>query len=287
MNKPIYIISDLHIGNHGKRDNFNADSTRWDKLMSFLSFVRKNDGKLYILGDLFDLWQHNVSEVLCHPKNRLLIKKLGSMNCTYILGNHDIDLYGFIKSTSYFSRCKLFKHMTNTLVETPIKMNDYIYHLLLRHGHEYDKPNSVSYPGFARIACIGAGLLEDRYGISVFGKQTEGVILSITECIMHPINSLFGWITRKLIKTPRTSLGRARNIIKNASEFLCDYEISVFGHTHTPGIVSKGDGFIVNTGSWADTENNVVCIDETGICVCTWNGKELVPTINRLEKIKI
>jgi UDP-2,3-diacylglucosamine pyrophosphatase LpxH len=255
--------------------------------MSFLSFVKKNKGKLYILGDLFDLWQHNISEVLCHPKNRQIIKKLGSMDCTYILGNHDTDLYNFIKSTSYFSRCKLFKNMTSVPIETNVQMNKFVFNVLLQHGHEYDKLNSRTYPGFARIACIGAGILEDRYGISVFGKQTEGVILAIAEWIKHPINSIFGAITRKLIKTPRTSLGRAKKILKKASESLLSHDIVVIGHTHTPGMISNGDSIFVNSGSWADMENNVVCIEETGIHVHNWNGKELVATVNRLEKLKI
>jgi predicted phosphodiesterase len=122
----------------------------------------------------------------------------------------------------------------------------------------------------------------------VFGKQTEGVILSICEYIKHPINSIFGAITRKLIKTPRTNLGRARQIIRNSSKALSSHHVVIMGHTHTPGqIILKNNKTIVNTGSWADTENNVVCIDETGIHVHNWNGKELVSTVNRLERLKI
>lgn len=68
----IFVISDLHLGDHSKRDNFfvkgkDQDGKEIDRsklLTEFLDMVEENKGQLVILGDLFEFWQANVGEVI-------------------------------------------------------------------------------------------------------------------------------------------------------------------------------------------------------------------------------
>ena len=38
----------------------------------------------------------NLARVLVNKKNRLLIERLLKMEATYVIGNHDVDLVGFV-----------------------------------------------------------------------------------------------------------------------------------------------------------------------------------------------
>ncbi|MDN5279947.1 MAG: UDP-2,3-diacylglucosamine hydrolase [Clostridiales bacterium] len=70
--KDIFVISDLHLGDHGKRDNFTVkgkdkdgnEIDRLELLNEFLDMVEKRDGQLVIVGDLFEFWQANIGEVI-------------------------------------------------------------------------------------------------------------------------------------------------------------------------------------------------------------------------------
>ena len=89
---PTYCISDLHLCDKGPRDNFcfNGREARFHK---FLDHVETCNGRLIVLGDLFDWWQANLSDsVLAHLP---LIDRLATMNAIYVVGNHDCALLDF------------------------------------------------------------------------------------------------------------------------------------------------------------------------------------------------
>jgi UDP-2,3-diacylglucosamine pyrophosphatase LpxH len=54
--KPLFCVSDLHLGDRGPRDCFNVKN-REERFMAFLDHVESCNGRLVILGDLFDWWQ--------------------------------------------------------------------------------------------------------------------------------------------------------------------------------------------------------------------------------------
>src|SRR5262249_3782890 len=58
--KDIFVISDLHLGDGGARDNFEAGG-KTRALRSFLDHVGSEGGELFVLGDLLELWQMNLS----------------------------------------------------------------------------------------------------------------------------------------------------------------------------------------------------------------------------------
>ena len=101
-NHPIFVISDLHMGDGGPRDNFPLDN-REKELGLFLDYVASQQGELIILGDLFEFWQMNLSKIVM--KHLPLLDRLAAMNATYVLGNHDADFdqfhrHGFLGPSS-------------------------------------------------------------------------------------------------------------------------------------------------------------------------------------------
>lgn len=95
----IWIISDLHFGKH------NLDSDRWlnnmksyfyDFFIPFLLEYKKEDDKLFILGDIFD--NRNSLNLKVIQTVIELFEKLGSIiDCHILLGNH--DMYAMIDPT--------------------------------------------------------------------------------------------------------------------------------------------------------------------------------------------
>ncbi len=61
--RDILIVSDLHIGDGGPRDNFAADD-KAAKFSRFLDYAAEEGAELFILGDLFEFWQANIGRVL-------------------------------------------------------------------------------------------------------------------------------------------------------------------------------------------------------------------------------
>ena len=67
-------ISDLHLGDGSRTDDFHRD----EQFLEFLEFVESQAQELIILGDLFELWQADFDRVLFrHSKviNKLLSLK--------------------------------------------------------------------------------------------------------------------------------------------------------------------------------------------------------------------
>src|SRR3989304_2178451 len=97
--RPIFCVSDLHMGCGNARDNFARASGghRKEEFNQFLDYVENCNGRLFIIGDLHELWQGNMSEVLTYRMP--LLNRLAGMSAVYMLGNHDIDLRHFDRAS--------------------------------------------------------------------------------------------------------------------------------------------------------------------------------------------
>ncbi|MGA3015437.1 MAG: metallophosphoesterase, partial [Bacteroidales bacterium] len=156
-NRPIFVISDLHMGDGGPRDNF-ALGDREKQLGLFLDYVTQERGELIVLGDLFEFWQMNPSKIV--TKHKLLLDRLAAMNAIYVVGNHDVDFDHFI-GTGFLSH-PLFKKMSR-----PFEREIGGKRFKFMHGHEVDSFNLGDTPGKGRVCCILAGMGEDKNGSPV------------------------------------------------------------------------------------------------------------------------
>jgi UDP-2,3-diacylglucosamine pyrophosphatase LpxH len=144
------------MGDGGPRDNF-AYGDREDQLRSFLDLVEDDHGRLVICGDLFELWQSNMSKVL--TKRIRLLDRLASMETVYILGNHDADLRYFVGRQHSWLGHPFFERMC---LACHLNLGGKSFQFI--HGHEADPYCSDDTPGLGRITAIYSGLAEDRNG---------------------------------------------------------------------------------------------------------------------------
>lgn len=182
MNK-IYCISDLHMGDGGRQDNFKG---REEKLKLFLAHVKKDSGELIILGDLFEFWQCSVGNALNSSARKPIIKLLDELNATYILGNHDVDLLG-LSGVDWFTM-HLFQNMVSS-VERTINGERYLF----KHGHDVDINNCGDTPSKGRLATIFAGMIEDATGVTQLenGISVEDALVDIFKSKKLDFSSMF------------------------------------------------------------------------------------------------
>ena len=141
-----FYISDLHIGS-GKQNDFHKDN----KLISFVQFVRSQNGLLRYVGDAFELLQCRLIDIV--KEHSELIDVLMASDSEFVPGNHDADLI----------------HLRSLLRQ---KIYPYIIdnRTLILHGNIFDKynnPKSKVGEGLAKLA----GALETvGIEIDVLGK---------------------------------------------------------------------------------------------------------------------
>lgn len=256
-----FVVSDLHLGDQGVRDNFRHPVDKLPIFNVFLDYVERERGKLIIAGDLFDFWQANLSKVI--TVNQLLLDRLASMEATYIVGNHDSDLLYFI-NTGFLNHpffCRMCRQMTLTVGGRKF---------LIVHGHEADPYCKSDVPDMGRITAIASGLLEDKQGGPV---TSDGTV--VEDHFIGHLEQLAGWYNRIKGSSVDRNVELNNNIRTLKNE--CNVDVIVAGHTHLPGRIGT---WSYNSGSWARTVDSFVCIESSGQTdVFDWPG----PVLNKME----
>jgi UDP-2,3-diacylglucosamine pyrophosphatase LpxH len=253
---PLYAISDLHMSDGGPRDNF-AYGTHEKELLAFLDMVEANRGRLVICGDLFELWQSNISKVL--TKRMALLDRLARMKAIYILGNHDSDLNYFIGKPGWLGH-PFFQTMRLEHTESIAGRR-----FQFIHGHQADAYCSGDTPGLGRITAIYSGLAEDRNGSPMLDKYrtVEDKVVGRLERLVSLWNRLRGKPDRF------TEINRHLRDIRDREP-----AVVVCGHTHFPGHIGQ---WHYNTGTWAERVNSFFCISpEGGLGVFDWTDYRAV-----------
>jgi len=233
--KTIYIVSDLHMGNGSKADSF----APYAKIFNdFLDMVDQDpNGILIIAGDVFELWQFSSGNIFKTYFD--LIKRLINMNTIFIIGNHDIDLFGFIDSPLKLSFLDQLKN--------DVQIERGGQKIKIIHGHEFDIFNNPSKSLFmGRIVTLLVGEYEknNQYFDKWAEKYLEPFFRKLSLFAMNFYSRFFG-------KSQSQVEGKLSKILEkyhknNPNEFI------VSGHTHYPGWF--GDWY-VNTGSWERKDN--------------------------------
>ena len=266
--RPIYVVSDLHLGDGGPRDNFAhmSNGERLCEFLGFLEYVKSQNGKLIICGDLFDFWQANLSKVIIHYQELLNI--LAEMDTIYILGNHDSDLRYFLGVKEPWLKHPFFKTMCESHVED---INGHYVHFL--HGHQVDPYCKSDSPDIGRITAIYTGLKEDKHGGPLLNKH-----LTVEKAYL-------GWV-EWLVGLGQRICGKGGRYEAMNRE-LCNlrvrggYSAIISGHTHFAGSVGTS---VYNTGTWAEQVNSFVLVDPKGtISVYDWIKGQAISNLKELR----
>ena len=231
MVEVIKVISDLHIGVKGTKENdFKLDE---DKFKDYLLSLVDKCSMIVLLGDVFDLLQ---SEKFNDQETRLreiikdrmglygaLVSMIVRGDIVYVNGNHD----AFMRTNKVFS-----KIVPKLVHKTP-------HHILVfDHGHRADIFNGM----FSNFISWIVGWLE-RIGFVDIDKDAP-----------------------KLLKAMETNKNIDSVYIKYAKKLQERYtaDMVVLGHTHNAMVKEVGDLTYVNSGKGCDRKNK---FDETTIIV--------------------
>jgi UDP-2,3-diacylglucosamine pyrophosphatase LpxH/uncharacterized membrane protein HdeD (DUF308 family) len=266
--RDIFVISDLHLGDGGVRDKFES-GRKTPELRAFLDHVGGDGGELFVLGDLFELWQMNMSLLLV--RRREILDHLATLALVYVPGNHDIDLAHFL-DTSFLAH-PFFRAMRPPFVRV---LGGRRYRFF--HGHETDPFNAGDSPGFGRMLAIFAGVFEDENGSPLLASG-EGVgdvleqfgesMLTIWRTAAATMRNRRAAATKGPV-SPNHALTPVQNpdrLKEHVAGVRADregggYDVAVLGHTHKPGRI--GDWYF-NSGSWIGPRNAFLRISPEGI----------------------
>lgn len=279
-----FVISDLHIGDGGPRDNF-AVGERSQQLNLFLDYVENQKGQLIILGDLFEFWQMNLSKIIM--QHLPLLNRFAQMGAIYVVGNHDDDLQHFVDTN-------FLVHPFFTKMRESFEQNFGEKRIKFMHGHEVDKSNASDTPFRGRIMSILAGMAKDRNKSPLFknGNFVEDDLEKIVDAFLGRwfrivneikailrLGGLFGFLSFTPAQNP--SRTKKMHCLYRQDWITNGYDVLITGHTHLPGRI--GDWYI-NSGTWARKKNSFIQITPDGdVTLFDWIKGNPVPNNTMLE----
>ena len=288
--KTLYVVSDLHMGDGSDKDNFARYRQRFE---NFLAEVVEQDpnGCLVLAGDVFEFWQSMHGDVV--STYLPLLKGLVIRGSVFLVGNHDIDLRGFVNLPLQVPFIDM--------LTTEVIVNRGSREIHIRHGHEFDKfndPNKSMLLG--KIVTLAVGQLELKFGTSIGGRVTEDIFAEAWESNKAFPLRMWDAVSSWRVRTGMKILVRAAQFLRrlygrtagerskvgdqlnDLRRLLDGYHKSypnyllVTGHTHKPGW--HGDWY-VNAGAWQGKEAHYVRITPDGqISLHEWPGQEELQT---------
>jgi len=304
MGKTI-VISDLHLGDKRKRDDF-WTSGQWQNFILFLALniekrqIEKGDiDKLIINGDLFELWQCNLAEIIQIYRHLFILWDRLSRNgieIIYIPGNHDSVPFTAIvydknkKNTSFsFYGLKVTPKIDLLEVGNGFKLAFPYYtdgSIWIEHGHRFDEYNMK-----ATQESVGK---KTAKLIATFEDLIPDIDNILSEKILEPYyiakqkvgNNKFLTILEffKVASKENHPKKAYRQFSKKVIKFAKEKNVKVIitGHTHKEEIFKENGIVYVNTGSWVRKDYAVYCeYDKDEISLYKWIGKKskLIDTV--------
>lgn len=245
--KPIFVVSDLHIGNGSSLDQFQIAGAE-PLFLRFLDYVSNEEGRLIITGDLLELWRFPLTEVIDH-RHRLL-DRIAEADPVYILGNHD----ACIANASQDQVHSLFQ-----CVQSPFTVTIGDQRFRLMHGHEHDpfiknRLYSRTLPGW-----LSAAFLVKDNVCRWTGDSIPNLFLEGGEYLLDFYHGLRGDVRGQVHPALRRHRERFQRRSRDSfrtqkmlSRYHHDkddlnYDIAVVGHSHKVG---RCGNWYFNSGCW-------------------------------------
>jgi UDP-2,3-diacylglucosamine pyrophosphatase LpxH len=282
----IFVVSDLHMGDGGPRDNFAVDH-KAEQFSQFLDYVEKEEGELFILGDLFDFWQANVGRVIVRRKD--FLDRFARMGAVFVVGNHDSDLEDLIGTG-------LLAHPFFERMSRPFERTIGSRRFKFLHGHELEPFHGDGRPRWGRVLAILCGMIEDCKGSPLLsaGGLSEKTLLGMGRSFMWMWNNSVHWLAKNQKQplqqrmtdslTPAQDPSRETGILAlyQRDRLKNGYDVLVAGHTHQAGVFN---GWYYNSGCWVGLRNNFLRIEPDGtIQLGAWkNGR---PALQGRKKVQ-
>lgn len=244
-------ISDLHLGDGSKTDDFHRD----DELLHFFEFVRQEAEELIIVGDLFELWKSRLDKTLFkHSKTvKGLLTLREKIKIHYVVGNH--DYIPFIR----------FAGLDNGVC---LEYRDNRKKIIAEHGNKYDVFNRYKNPLRAlkwpagRYFSLLVASFERMFSpnIDVWAKKTASYLDDfLREAAL---------IRNRIPPSSKDYLKRGGHFgeFEKAVKSHLDKgsKVVIFGHTHRAQLERVNEGIYANCGAWVDgvDPTYIACFDD-------------------------
>lgn len=251
------IISDLHLADAGRRDDFKKNRP---KFKSFLHFVRKQKARLIIAGDFLELWQ--ASPVAIARAYSDILNELIALEAIIVIGNHDYYLTHFRELNFLYDSYQI----PGTRIFT-------------QHGHQFDRFNDPKrLIHIAHLAALTAGTIEEIYPHSdekamSFLKKLRKDLSAALEPFCSPGTQRKEYLARR---------GDFSEYLRGAQELLKKFRYVILGHTHEAGTALGGR--YLNSGSWTSANPTYVEVTARGQCALKyWPTQQPVTKLLQLE----
>ncbi len=226
------MISDLHLGDGARADNFRQSKAE-QPLLRFLDLVAQQGQRLIINGDMFELWKFDLS--ICLKTYRRLLAKFRQLadqgvEIIYIFGNHDFDLSDL-------------RHLFHFVVES-WNLGQQIH---IEHGHRFDRDSGISWK--IRQAAVWLVAWAERWFDRNIDLRLDRALQRYH--IFQP-------------KTPasRRYRGTLIEYEQEVEKLLRNYQLVIFGHTHQPLLKHLTDtGIYANSGTWIGGRRDYIFIE--------------------------
>ena len=238
-----YIISDLHLANGGRRDDFKKNRTRFK---NFLQMVKKQKAQLIIAGDFLELWQVNLIAITRAYSD--ILNQLISMNTKIVIGNHDYYLYHFRRLKFLYDSLRIPRHSGQAGTK-----------IFVQHGHQFDRFNDLKrlmYLG--NLAAMSAAVMEDIH------PDLDEKAMSFLKLLDQKLSWLPSWAPGTRRREYLSEGGDLSEYLKGAKRLLKKFYYVILGHTHQPGTAFEGR--YLNVGSWTSSKPTYVEINAQGQC---------------------
>ncbi len=278
------------------------------------SKVVKRPNKLILLGDVLELWDpidENFKNPLLQLSESLPGLFSFDGEIIFVTGNHDESLENYASVYPTQSpRLRIERRHYPDEDPRYVEIGGHRYFFL--HGHQFDKlfrwagflvwvpalmasvNNTLSphFPPRGWLPFIMFIIAMALYGLGFLPEWMTTTILPVLGVVSLPRiftylqTRVWQHLKRRLAKKPKY-----KNISHIVKEGYYDRgkdtivaDVVIYGHTHIaeispPEVRARLGKAFVNTGSWVEDaqqneKNTVVCIDENGLLLLKWGGKE-------------
>lgn len=245
MTKPVYFISDIHLG----LESFEKEQKKEALLVSFLQSIAGKASELYIVGDLFDYWfeyKRVYQKGYFRTLTALADVVQSGVTVHYIIGNHDFMHRDFFE-----------KHVGLQLCHGVIRTEIAGKRFFIAHGDGL-VANDLGYKILKKI-------LRNRAAQWLFSFIHPDLGIAIAS---HSSKTSREYTSKKDYGEQDSMFIAAHSYIENGFDFV------IFGHSHVRMQKQYRTGMYINLGTWLDRPCYGVYQDnEFKILDWTSNGK--------------
>ncbi len=236
IDKPTFLISDLHLGDGARADNFRQSQAE-ETILRFLDRVAKQGKRLIINGDLFELWKFDLP--ICLKSYHRILTKLQKLvdqgvEIIYVFGNHDFDL-SYLQSLFHFV----------------VESWDFGHFIHIEHGHRFDKDTGLTWKIHKAAVWLISWL--ERWVDRNIDLRLDRLLQKWH--IFQP-------------KTPASKRYRGTLVeyMTEVKKLLHTYKLIILGHTHKPLLnYLTPTGIYANSGTWIDGRRDYIFIESNRI----------------------